>query len=554
MAEDESASAPDLISPSMPPAATSPSIPALQNSPPVEPDQEPGQVEALPEATANVVRAPGPVVEHVNVILNGVQALRCELPEKKDGEKTTTAEDIPGRVLHVMGGGFRSPVHLVASAPSLLLGRDEHLELRVRFTDGGSQAHELVLGELHGRMDSLCLVETLPFAPARLEVTVLCHAQTAADGTEAALVETLRDILADEEVNPRGGSIPASTAEDLLRKRAAEMFEEVALSGCGGLEGFLKKHEDVFTYFTFSDRALKKKTVSPEPRIVLKPGQRELCTKIPMTAAEKRLFDYLEQILGREDIDKRDLLDLLSNDTGFATFLSPTLSILMRFLSRHKDVFVWSMDPDKPTVVGLQGRQHDSASLGQQASLDKQLALPKPKFTAQGAEDVSGEQPPPAEGDEAVEGEKENKEEGRSPTSEQPTAPKQPVQSQRTPLQQQPTQQGQPRSKGQYHQQQAQHQHHHHQSHGASPRGGWQPQRGGKRGGFQGGRYDHGGRFDGGGRYDHGNRYPDARFQDARFADARFADARFADARFADARFDQRRGYDAGARYGGWSG
>eukprot|EP00756_Hemistasia_phaeocysticola_P016654 Hpha_TRINITY_DN15493_c1_g1::TRINITY_DN15493_c1_g1_i3::g.173654::m.173654 len=553
MAEDESASAPDLISPSMPPAATSPSIPALQNSPPVEPDQEPGQVEALPEATANVVRAPGPVVEHVNVILNGVQALRCELPEKKDGEKTTTAEDIPGRVLHVMGGGFRSPVHLVASAPSLLLGRDEHLELRVRFTDGGSQAHELVLGELHGRMDSLCLVETLPFAPARLEVTVLCHAQTAADGTEAALVETLRDILADEEVNPRGGSIPASTAEDLLRKRAAEMFEEVALSGCGGLEGFLKKHEDVFTYFTFSDRALKKKTVSPEPRIVLKPGQRELCTKIPMTAAEKRLFDYLEQILGREDIDKRDLLDLLSNDTGFATFLSPTLSILMRFLSRHKDVFVWSMDPDKPTVVGLQGRQHDSASLGQQASLDKQLALPKPKFTAQGAEDAAGEQPEPQsaeepESQEGKEAEKENegkaekKEEKEPEKQEQTTAAPKP---QRTPLQQQPTQ-GQQRSKGQggpqYHQQQQYHQKQ--QPYGSS---GWQPQRGGKRGGF-------GGRFQEGGRYDQGGRYPDARFQDARFADNRFQDARFQDARFPDARFDQRRGYDAGARYGGWSG
>eukprot|EP01065_Artemidia_motanka_P025294 TRINITY_DN3029_c0_g2_i1.p1 TRINITY_DN3029_c0_g2~~TRINITY_DN3029_c0_g2_i1.p1 ORF type:complete len:614 (+),score=158.53 TRINITY_DN3029_c0_g2_i1:101-1843(+) len=376
-----------------PPAASvaSPPIPALQCSPTLVPEaavQQPAPVDDY------VVR------EFVSVVVNGLQVVQCDAPQAMPGAKSTGSAAVEPRTLMPMAvgaGGAPVRIHLVASAHNILLQRDASVKIRVVFSGAdaaGRPEHSVDLGELTSRMDSFARTETLPFVPTQVMIEVVFHALAAKRDSEQVLVETLREIIADEHINPRGGSILASLADDTLRQRTPELYAEVVQQRFGGLQQFLERHKDVFTHFTFSDRALKKKTVSPEPRIVLKPGQREMCTTIPMTPAERRLHQYLTQILGREDIDKRDLLDLLSNDTGFANFLSPTLSILMRFLSRHKDVFVWSMDPDKPTVVGLQGRQHDSASLGQQASLDKAMGAPAAKRWGSGGGSVPPRQPP----------------------------------------------------------------------------------------------------------------------------------------------------------------
>eukprot|EP01065_Artemidia_motanka_P051220 TRINITY_DN8965_c0_g1_i5.p1 TRINITY_DN8965_c0_g1~~TRINITY_DN8965_c0_g1_i5.p1 ORF type:complete len:570 (+),score=197.67 TRINITY_DN8965_c0_g1_i5:99-1712(+) len=339
---------------------------------------------SIPALTSPVMPAadgPEPIVrEVVTMVVNGLQTVSCDASQREAGvcrEGSVALSDRCVRVMPTCAG--RTQVHLVVSAQNVLLPRDSALRCRAHLTPaGGGARHTVSFSDVDHRMVSRCVVEQLPFVPAHAALEVEYRASASKGDAEHKVVDILREVIADEQINPRGGSIPASLADEVLQSRAPQLYEAVVQRG-GGMEAFLGRHEDVFTYFRFSDRALKKKTVSPEPRIVLKPGQRERCANLPVAPAEMRLHDYLLQILGREDIDKRDLLDLLSNDTGFATFLSPTLSILMRFLSRHKDVFVWSMDPDKPTVVGLQGRQHDSASLGQQASLDKAMAAPPQK-------------------------------------------------------------------------------------------------------------------------------------------------------------------------------
>ncbi|KAJ9465229.1 hypothetical protein DIPPA_03384 [Diplonema papillatum] len=317
------------------------------------------------------------VKESVTAVLNGLQMVRVDVPSRDAGPVTGSVQISRATLkCRMEGASAACPVHLLVTGSNLALPRESSVKVAVRFLSDAGAQHEVQVKDLTTRMESSVTTEMLNFVPSTMVIEVRYYAATIVRDAEQEVLEALREIIADEKVNPRGGSIPSALANSILQDRMPQRYKSVVVEKCGGLENFLNKHDDVFTLFTFSDRALKKKTVSPEPRIVLKPGQREMVTNLPMSKAEKRLHDYLIKLLGNKDMDKRDLLDLLSNDMDFATFLSPTLSILMRFLSRHKDQFVWSMDPDKPTVVGLQGRMHDSACLGQQADLDKQMAVP----------------------------------------------------------------------------------------------------------------------------------------------------------------------------------
>eukprot|EP01060_Flectonema_neradi_P029687 TRINITY_DN4152_c0_g1_i1.p1 TRINITY_DN4152_c0_g1~~TRINITY_DN4152_c0_g1_i1.p1 ORF type:complete len:696 (+),score=185.32 TRINITY_DN4152_c0_g1_i1:49-2136(+) len=319
------------------------------------------------------------VDECVSVVINGLQLLRVSIPPHENGQTTQgTIQVLPHtlrcRLDHVDPRQY--PFHLLLSSANLALPRDSHIESSLFFKGEGYEC-EVSFKDLTTRMDSVCQTEILNFKPTHITLKLRYHATCIVRDDEQEVLECLRNIIADEKVNPRGGSITSALAHDMLIEKMPRLYDEIIQRKYGGLDNFLNKHDKVFTLFTFSNKALKKKTVSPEPRIVLKPGQRELCTNLPMSEAEIRLHDHLIKLLGNKDMDKRDLLDNLSNDTVFATFLSPTLSILMRFLSRHKDRFVWSMDPDKPTVVGLQGRQHDSQCLGEQADIDSRIETAK---------------------------------------------------------------------------------------------------------------------------------------------------------------------------------
>ena len=324
------------------------------------------------------------VNECITLVVNGLQLMRVRLPKHEAGASSKGTMHILPSTLKARADTMHqcdarlTPVSLLVSGLNIALPRDSCVKSSVRFTGEGHE-HDVSFKDLYTRMESDLVNDVVGFIPTHVTLHLKYHATCVVRDEEQEVLEALREIIADEKVNPRGGSITSALANDILKEKLPKLYEFVIRRKHGNLENFLNAHQDVFTLFTFSDKALKKKTVSPEPRIVLKAGQRELCTNLPMSNAEIRLHEYLHTILGPKDMDKRDLLDQLSNDMTFATFLSPTLSILMRFLSRHKDQFVWSMDPDKPTVVGLQGRQHDSACLGQQADLDKQMPHPANK-------------------------------------------------------------------------------------------------------------------------------------------------------------------------------
>ena len=335
------------------------------------------------------------VNEALTLIVNGMQLMRVKLPTHVAGStskgtmhvipSTLKACPHPSTVGHGGLDSRQTPISLLVYGANVALERESSIQAFARFTGEGHQ-HDIQFKDLTTRMDTDMVTDVINFVPTHVTLHLKYHATCIVRDEEQEVLEALREIIADEKVNPRGGSITSALANDHLKDKLPNLYEMVIKGKHGNLENFLNAHSDVFTLFTFSDKAIKKKTVSPEPRIVLKPGQRELCTNLPMTQSEVRLHEHLLDILGNKDMDKRDLLDQLSNDMTFATFLSPTLSILMRFLSRHKDRFVWSMDPDKPTVVGLQGRQHDSESLGYQADLDKQIAAPTKKWNGKGGE------------------------------------------------------------------------------------------------------------------------------------------------------------------------
>lgn len=235
--------------------------------------------------------------------------------------------------------GAEGPVHLVALSPNI----------------PRNGARLLLLGDGKPVFDGTVL-RGVPFS-VEFTAAVISVVFESSDESlitsraEEMVVKGVLEILVDEAINPRQGSLPSETVKALIRRRFPLRFDSV-LSKHDGWDNFLAKHCMHFTTFRYSENELKSRGLlgqisSEEVRIVRNTANRLKLTfpnhsevvagKLTLSTAGAECFSLLHSPQLKTNLQK-----------SCASF-----SLMMRFLQKHNQTFRWSTDPTQRTVIGL---------------------------------------------------------------------------------------------------------------------------------------------------------------------------------------------------------
>eukprot|EP01063_Lacrimia_lanifica_P040108 TRINITY_DN898_c3_g1_i1.p2 TRINITY_DN898_c3_g1~~TRINITY_DN898_c3_g1_i1.p2 ORF type:complete len:356 (+),score=135.36 TRINITY_DN898_c3_g1_i1:49-1116(+) len=184
-------------------------------------------------------------------------------------------------------------------------------------------------------------------------------------------------VLEDAGLNPRQGSLELSHVAEVVKDREPDLCALLGLEADPeALVRLLANHAS-FTIFSYSEREVQERNLGEvtagEARIVLK--QRS-ALQFTSDEEEQRLVQYLAGLLGDGDLTADDVLQRMHKDnqhTGLAFPVCPGFSFLMRFLRRNTDLFSWSADPNKVTMVSLRTEESPAPPLERQASSSRSL-------------------------------------------------------------------------------------------------------------------------------------------------------------------------------------
>ena len=305
---------------------------------------------------------------YCTLLLNGVQTIRCPYPEVGSERSVTVA----AQDLNVSGevGGMGLDILFTSSHHSYSF--DNELRARLVAADDRGQVQEVSIGGVQYSGETAHLSYHLRAIPVQLTLTVShqAFAQAAESAAEKQFVRDVGSVLRNPRLNREGGSLNAI----LLNSKAKEsvLYDEIV----GGIYNgvwldFVRHHSREFTLFQYNAHEIKARELSPhikkgDARIYL---SSKTLTEVHRAdqlrsrrgrEGEAELERFMSQTLRHGSISQKDLLTRLRDCTGFTALLFPTLTLLMRFLSKHKDIFVWLSEPDQPTRIGLNLRSRRS--------------------------------------------------------------------------------------------------------------------------------------------------------------------------------------------------
>eukprot|EP00755_Sulcionema_specki_P017200 Sspe_Gene.10987::Locus_3704_Transcript_1_1_Confidence_1.000_Length_2511::g.10987::m.10987 len=325
--------------------------------------QTPAEWEAANERTLPSQEHPvNPTQPMCTVVLNGLQCLYCNCPRNAREVAFSMA---PTGALQLFGESNDLFLQLLFTSPNFPQRPPYHVEGTLELLDNNRKvirSVKLGLIEEPGQVEKKQV--TLLFVPAYLKL-VLHHIPSDKRGpNETQLLEEIFAVMKNRRLNPCGGSLPSVTVQH--RAKESPLYEKVVGRNFqNSWHQFMKAHSDKFSLFHYTQSEIIERKLSPlcksnEARIVLREHQQnpnwkkadELAAK-KHAEAEEGLKQKLIMLLKQRDYDQRELLEELHGDENFKHFLSPTFSILMRTLSRHKGLFITSADKDQPTRVGL---------------------------------------------------------------------------------------------------------------------------------------------------------------------------------------------------------
>eukprot|EP01063_Lacrimia_lanifica_P037704 TRINITY_DN7820_c0_g1_i2.p1 TRINITY_DN7820_c0_g1~~TRINITY_DN7820_c0_g1_i2.p1 ORF type:complete len:482 (+),score=202.33 TRINITY_DN7820_c0_g1_i2:70-1515(+) len=301
------------------------------------------------------------------VVLNGMQVVQCALPVPGchdttvvDIDKDVTVGENPrdGTPLDVLFAVPHTPAEAHAFQGTMTVLYLAH--------DGSMQESSVELGAIQQGGGNVHVAHHVEGVPVQMSVTVVHDLRCVVDAlslVERQLVAEVVGILENPRLNKEQGSLSSV----LINNKAKEsvLYDRVVgqLYNRSWSE-FLRAHEEAFSVFYYSDADIRERNLAPHikrsdarvhvagrPARAVYAGDEARCAAL--RAGEEELKQFLIDTLAQGDLSQRDLLAELKHCKGFTDLLFPTSSLLMRFLTCHRDTFLWTEGADEPTRIGL---------------------------------------------------------------------------------------------------------------------------------------------------------------------------------------------------------
>lgn len=304
-----------------------------------------------------------------HILINGLQLMNCTIPTESEGSCVTYAD--AGDDLTVMRDHGRWEISTMLYADMAWMPETKHATLIGELVVDGDQV--LHLGALPGPdQPSNVVTRFLSKPPSSLAFRV-CHdlAKAAVHPDEDALVEEVLLVMNDETVFPKGGSTAHHNVHN--RVKDLEIYNRVVVKHYASRwTAFVANHPDDVTLIKLKDDKNSltlglgsRRNDEAEPRHeelhivhandVDSAEERNEAQKAVRAKNEAIVVDKMIQTLGEEAtmMEYTELLRRLAVYPEFVTCLMPSLSMVQRFVSMHKDVFWVRKDPEHTTRVGL---------------------------------------------------------------------------------------------------------------------------------------------------------------------------------------------------------
>eukprot|EP01062_Namystynia_karyoxenos_P056086 TRINITY_DN47040_c0_g1_i1.p1 TRINITY_DN47040_c0_g1~~TRINITY_DN47040_c0_g1_i1.p1 ORF type:complete len:622 (+),score=261.27 TRINITY_DN47040_c0_g1_i1:87-1952(+) len=299
-------------------------------------------------------------------VLNGQALLRCAVPRPSEGEGTvaSTSTDLEGNVA-IFGEPEGAFLQIMFYSPNFPAKPDYSVHGTLEFIgEDGKVNASVYLGVLDDSKQVEKKQRTVAQRPAAVRLEIHRISPLGPNPNEAQLIEEITAVLENPKLNPQRGSLPSVLVQH--RAKESPLYDKVVGRRFGNSwHAFMKANQETFNLFHYSQKEIQDRKLAPyckfnEARIVLRKHEQahdwrsaDEHAAQKHADAEEGLKQHLMALLEQRDYDQRELLETLNGNVHFNHFLSPTFSILMRTLNRHKGTFIASTDPDQPTRVGL---------------------------------------------------------------------------------------------------------------------------------------------------------------------------------------------------------
>eukprot|EP01065_Artemidia_motanka_P001844 TRINITY_DN10861_c0_g6_i5.p1 TRINITY_DN10861_c0_g6~~TRINITY_DN10861_c0_g6_i5.p1 ORF type:complete len:663 (+),score=224.54 TRINITY_DN10861_c0_g6_i5:163-1989(+) len=352
-------------------------------SPPVEPAASTGEnVEHLAsEADAKPVQVDheelqDPQQHFCVAVLNGHALLQCPVARPADQSQQTSATSGAVEDLAIIGEPQGLFLQIMFYSPNYPQKCDYAVHGTLELlNDQGQMEASIYLGVLEDGRTVEKKQRTVARHPRRFRLVVQRIPPLGPNPNEAQLIEEITAVLENPKLNPGRGSLPSVMVQH--RAKESPLYEKVVGRRFGSSwHAFMKANQETFSLFHYSQKEIQERKLSPfckfnEARVVLRKHEQghdwraaDERAAQDHAAAEEGLKQHLISLLEKRDYDQRELLEVLNGNAFFNHFLSPTFSILMRTLNRHKGTFITSSDEDLPTRVGLARADRHQAQSG----------------------------------------------------------------------------------------------------------------------------------------------------------------------------------------------
>ena len=296
-----------------------------------------------------------------SVLLNGLQLITCALPSA--GMHTVTRVEAKDVDAVGVRGGSLLDVLFTTAVVQPQEGYEFQAQLVVETMGGCS---DFRLGTLRNPGENVHLSRFVLGVPLWFTFTVSqIEIVPSALPAEEQFVAEMREALEDPITNRHRGSVSQVILNN--RAKSSPLYEEVVGKLFNGMWlEFLMKNSNDFSLFRYSSQEIRDLGLSPhikrsDVRVYL--ASEDITTifgadqaaEAGRRSAEESTKLAVRRELLKGEITQRQLLRELRGHKGFASTLYPTLTLLLRFLGRHRQTFTWTSAPDQPTRVGVRG-------------------------------------------------------------------------------------------------------------------------------------------------------------------------------------------------------
>eukprot|EP00756_Hemistasia_phaeocysticola_P031571 Hpha_TRINITY_DN16360_c3_g2::TRINITY_DN16360_c3_g2_i1::g.58309::m.58309 len=329
---------------------------------------------------------PDPTQHFCVAVLNGHGTLQCTVPTENGQTSTATASACED--LAIFGEPMGVFLQIMFFSPNFPQKCDYSIHGTLELLNEKDELEASVyLGVLEDRESVEKKQRTVAITPHRVRLAVHRIPPLGPNPNEAQLIEEITAVLENPKLNPGKGSLASVMVQH--RVKESPLYEKVVGKRFGNSwHAFMKANQETFSLFHYSPKEIQDRKLSPfckcnEARVVLRKHEQahdwraaDERSAQEHALAEEGLKQYLTSLLEQRDYDQRELLEVLAGNAHFSHFLSPTFSILMRTLNRHKGTFICSSDPDQPTRVGLTRADPQQAQNGPMIAPRAQAPVP----------------------------------------------------------------------------------------------------------------------------------------------------------------------------------